>query len=165
MRRVQYATVLTVIALLLALASEYRDGRPAAGPANGKVVRVVDGDTIVVQIGRERQTTRALLIDTPETVKPGTKVQCYGPEASAATKRLVRNRTVSLTFDRELRDRYGRTLAYVDVDGRDLGAELVKGGFARVKVYPPNKARAAAYKRLERQARRQRVGLWGRCAN
>lgn len=151
--------------MLLAWAGDKYVNRPAASPSEVKVVRVVDGDTIVVRRGKEREKVRVLLVDTPETVKPGVKPQCYGRKASAFTDRMVDRRRVTLKYDRELRDRYGRTLAYVELGDRDLGAELVAAGLARVKVYPPNKARARQYKRLERKARQARVGLWGRCEN
>ena len=77
------------------------------------MLRVIDGDTIEVSIDGSEEDVRYIGVDTPETVKPGAPVQCYGPQASAANHRLVEGRTVRLVFDRERRDAYGRLLAYV----------------------------------------------------
>ena len=86
---------------------------PAGHAVSARVVRVIDGDTIEVSIAGAEQYVRYIGVDTPETVKPGTPVQCYGPQASAENHRLVDGRTVRLVFDRERRDVYGRLLAYV----------------------------------------------------
>ena len=66
-----------------------------------RVVRVIDGDTIEVSIFGRDEDVRYIGVDTPETVKPDTPVQCYGPRASAENHRLVDGRTVRLVFDRE----------------------------------------------------------------
>ena len=86
---------------------------PAGHAVSAQVVRVIDGDTIEVSIGGQDEDVRYIGVDTPETVKPDTPVQCYGPQASAENHRLVDGRTVRLVFDRERRDVYGRLLAYV----------------------------------------------------
>src|SRR5437879_2174432 len=85
------------------------------GDANGIVIRVVDGDTIVVALPRKHnESVRLIGIDTPESVKPNTSVQCFALEASARTKALLPPHTpVRLVRDAEARDRYGRLLAYV----------------------------------------------------
>src|SRR5919106_2430176 len=100
----------------------------AGGPrsADALVTRVVDGDTVEVRIAGGRDEVRYIGIDTPETVKPGEPVQCFGHRASAANRRLVEGRRVRLVFDRERRDVYGRLLAYVYVRGRFVNAELVR---------------------------------------
>src|SRR5712691_1165678 len=77
------------------------------------VTRVIDGDTVEVSIAGRDDEVRYIGIDTPETVKPGTPIQCFGPEASALNHRLVEGGRVRLVFDRERRDVYGRLLAYV----------------------------------------------------
>jgi micrococcal nuclease len=128
-------------------------------------VRVVDGDTIrVVQDGRE-EAIRYIGVDTPETVKPGSPVECYGKAASAANRRLVEGEPVRLVGDAEARDRYGRRLAYVYRSRDDLfvNAELVRGGYATVLTIPPNVAHADEFTVLARRARRNRRGLWGEC--
>jgi micrococcal nuclease len=119
---------------------------PAPGSSlRARVMRVVDGDTIVAAVDGERESVRYIGVDTPETVKPGTPVQCYGPRASAVNHRLVEGRTVRLVVDREARDDYGRLLAYVYTGSRFVNAELVRGGYARtLAIEPKHLARAAA---------------------
>jgi micrococcal nuclease len=109
---------------------------------------------------------RLLGIDTPETVDPRRPVGCYGPEASAYTKHLVTGRTVTLRYDRELHDRYGRFLAYVWLAGPRpvfVNAELVRRGYARSYPFPPNTAHAALFAALERSAAVSGKGLWHAC--
>src|SRR3954452_8889733 len=100
-------------------------GGGAGGSEVARVQRVVDGDTVVLA-GGER--VRYIGVDTPESVKPGTPVQCYAKAAGAANERLVAGRRVRLRFDAERRDRYGRLLAYVyrASDGLFVNAELVR---------------------------------------
>lgn len=135
--------------------------------ARGTVVRAVDGDTIIVRGGGGRiEDVRLLGIDTPETVDPRRPVGCYGPEASAFTKHLVTGRTVTLRYDRELHDRYGRFLAYVWLAGRHplfVNAVLVRRGYARSYPFPPNTAHAALFADLERSAAVAGRGLWHAC--
>lgn len=139
-------------------------GGPAAGSSvTARVVRVVDGDTIVARVGGEDQYVRYIGVDTPETVKPDTPVQCYGPRASDENHRLVEGRTVRLTFDREVRDDYGRLLAYVHAGKRFVNAELVRGGFARTLAIAPNTSHASEFQRLAMRAAEDGRGLWGAC--
>jgi micrococcal nuclease len=143
---------------------------PAAGrgegPAGGivSVTGVVDGDTIDVTWAGHRERVRLLGVDTPETVDPRRPVGCYGEEASAFTHRRLQGRRVRLTFDRQRRDRYGRLLAYVDVDGQPFNDELLTGGYARLLVIPPNGSHGRAMLDEELAARAAGRGLWGACA-
>jgi micrococcal nuclease len=127
------------------------------------VIRAVDGDTALVRLRGESEYVRYIGIDTPETVKPGTPVQCYGPRAHAYDQRLVGGRTVRLVFDRVRRDVYGRLLAYVYARRRFVNAALVRGGYARTLTIPPNNAHAGLLARLAERAARRGRGLWGRC--
>jgi micrococcal nuclease len=131
----------------------------------GRVVRVVDGDTVRVRLRDHTETVRYIGVDTPETVKPGVPVQCYGERASAFNRRLVAGRHVELRFGRERRDRYGRLLAYVYVEGRErsVSATLIARGYGRELTIPPNTAHERSFARLERRAREHHVGLWGSC--
>jgi micrococcal nuclease len=127
------------------------------------VVHVVDGDTIEVLDGGRRETVRMLGVDTPETVDPRKPVQCYGPEASAYTKRRLEGRWVRLEPDVERRDRYGRLLAYVMVDGRRFNDELIAEGYARLLVIAPNGLHARTMLQKELAAKRAGRGLWSAC--
>jgi micrococcal nuclease len=132
---------------------------------DGRVTKIVDGDTIHVQIGGRREKIRYIGVDTPETHKPGTPVQCYGRAASAFNARLLAGRQVELRTDAETRDRYGRLLAYVyrRPDGLFVNAELVRRGFAMILTIPPNVAHAEEFLRLQRAARQAGRGLWSAC--
>ena len=143
---------------------------PAGHAVSARVVRVIDGDTIEVSISGQNEDVRYIGVDTPETVKPDTPVQCYGPQASAENHRLVDGRTVRLVFDRERRDVYGRLLAYVYTRARGaagksrfVNAALVRDGYARTLTIPPNTAHVSQLGRLQARAGRAGRGLWGIC--
>lgn len=162
--------LLAAIALLVFGNGETDDGAdlrhgepPPAGAARVEVERVVDGDTIEVGLDGRTEDVRYIGVDTPETVKPGEPVECFGPQASAANHDLVEGETVRLRFDRELRDAYGRLLAYVYVGPTFVNAELVAGGYARTLEIEPNTAEAGLLERLEREASAAGRGLWGSC--
>lgn len=156
------AILLAVVALLVLRPWE-RD--PDAGPASADalVTRVVDGDTIEARIGGEVEDVRLIGVDTPETVKPGTPVQCFGPQASHFTKQRLEGRRVRLVFGVERRDVYGRLLAYAYLGGRFFNPILVQRGLARTLTIPPNDRFAGRFRRLELGAARAGRGLWAAC--
>jgi micrococcal nuclease len=128
------------------------------------VTRVVDGDTIEARLpGGRVEDVRYIGVDTPETVKPGTPVQCYGEAASAFNHRLLTGRRVRLRVGAEPRDVYGRLLAYVYLGPRFVNAELVRRGLARTLAIPPNTRFAPRLARIEHRAARRGRGLWGAC--
>lgn len=132
----------------------------------GTVVRVTDGDTVRVRLDSgHTERVRYIGMDTPETKKPGTPVQCFGKAATAANTRLVGRRRVRLQLDAETRDRYGRLLAYVyrTDDRAFVNAILVRDGYAVPLTIPPNVAHAGEFARLARSAREAARGLWSAC--
>ena len=136
----------------------------AAGDAT--VTRVVDGDTIKVSTGGRAERVRLIGIDTPESVKPNTPVQCFAEEASARTKALLPPGTaVRLVRDAEARDKYKRLLAYVyrSNDGLFVNLALARDGYAASLTIPPNVAHVDDFVRAVRDARTANRGLWGRC--
>jgi micrococcal nuclease len=136
-------------------------GVPEAGSA--RVVRAIDGDTLEIEIGGRREDVRLIGVDTPETVKPGTPVQCFGPRASAFAHRILDGRPVRMRLGVEPRDVYGRLLAYVRLGGRSVNAMLLRRGLARTLTIPPNDRFAPFFHRLELRAARSGRGLWGAC--
>lgn len=134
-----------------------------AGEATARVLRVVDGDTVAVSLAGRRERVRYIGVDTPESVRPGFPVECFGKRAGELNRRLVAGRTVRLRFDRERRDRYGRLLAYVYAGGVFVNAELIRRGYATALAIAPNDSRAGLFRRLEDGARRAGRGLWSRC--
>jgi micrococcal nuclease len=139
------------------------DGGTETGSTSARVVRAIDGDTIEVELGGAQEDVRYIGIDTPETVDPDEPVGCFGHAASRFNSRLVSGRRVRLVFDRERRDQYGRLLAYVHLGERFVNAALVRGGYARTLVFPPNTRHAAQFARLQQRAADRGRGLWGRC--
>lgn len=158
------AVLLAAIALLVLRPWEHHDDGDA-GPAWAivPVTRVVDGDTIEVELDGEVEDVRLIGVDTPETVKPGTPVQCFGPRASGFSHRHLEGQTVRLVFGVERRDAYGRLLAYVYLDHRFYNPTLVRRGLARVLTIPPNDRYAPLFIGLQRRAALAGRGLWGAC--
>lgn len=138
---------------------------PTGPTEKARVLRVIDGDTIVVDRGRGPETLRYIGIDTPETARPGSPVDWMGPEASAANERLVGGREVVLEKDVSETDPYGRLLRYVWI--REAAGwilvehELVRLGFAAVSTYPPDVKYADLYLVVQAEAREGGRGLWG----
>ncbi|HEY7257145.1 MAG TPA: thermonuclease family protein [Solirubrobacterales bacterium] len=156
---------LVLLAVLALLILRPWEGNANAGPAAAiaPVTRVVDGDTFEARIGDRTEDVRLIGVDTPETVKPGTPVQCYGPRASDFSHHLLEGRTVRLVFGVERRDVYGRLLAYVHLDDRFVNAILVRRGLARTLTIPPNDRYAPLFHSLEAASARAGRGLWGAC--
>ncbi len=164
MRSKGSALLLVLAALVLLRPWEsglWRDESPAS--ATVYVTRVVDGDTIEVDLDGHEEDVRYIGVDTPETVKPDTPVQCFGPRAHRFNAGLVTHRRVRLVFGVERHDIYGRLLAYVYLGDRFVNATLVRRGLARTLTIPPNDRYAGRFKRLEIAASRAGRGLWGAC--
>lgn len=144
--------------------------KPQTAPANknivlAKVVEVVDGDTIKVDLGSGNiKTVRYIGIDTPETVDPRKTVQCFGKEASAKNKELVGGGTVGLEKDVSETDKYGRLLRYVYMGDLFINQELVAQGYAHSSSYPPDIKYQDKFTASEKQARASNKGLWGACS-
>lgn len=126
--------------------------------------RAVDGDTIKVTYNGNVDTVRYLLIDTPETKKPNSCVQPYGEDASKRNKELVNSGKLQLEFDKgDRRDKYGRLLAYVYVDGKSVQETLLKEGLARVAyVYEPNTKYIDQFKKDEQEAKSEKLSIWSK---
>jgi micrococcal nuclease len=142
----------------------WRLGEARRAATTTHVVEALDGDTVTVRLGSGKaDTLRILGVDTPEVHHPDRPVECFGPEAAAYTASRLDGRDVRLEYDTERRDRYGRLLAHVVVDGRRFGDELLAQGYARLLVIPPNGQHGRAMLQAELQARRDGRGLWGSC--
>ena len=134
-------------------------------PGMYAVTHFVDGDTIVVNMNGHDETIRFIGADTPETHKPNTPVQCYGPEAAAYTKQRIGNKRVLLVSDplSTDRDRYNRLLRYVLLpDGTNLEQELIIKGYAFYYPYFPF-TKSNDFYTAEKSAISNRLGLWSKC--
>jgi len=170
-RFVSYPLVTSLIVGGSLVASGCSKSAPTlSSDADGRIARVIDGDTVDVEFvvdGRSvTDRVRLIGIDTPETKKPNTPVECFGPEASARIEQLVPEGTeVRVVLDREERDDYGRVLAYVYRSADDLfvNRQLLAEGMARVLSIRPNVSLATELQAAEADARRALRGLWGAC--
>lgn len=125
------------------------------------VTRVVDGDTIIVDVDGTEERIRMIGIDTPESVHPDADRNVeYGKVASAFTREKLQDQNVTLEYDVEERDRYGRILAYVWLDGEMLNKTLLQEGHAKVATYPPNVKYVDDFTALQEQARDNEKGVW-----
>ncbi|MGI9539977.1 MAG: thermonuclease family protein [Miltoncostaeaceae bacterium] len=133
-----------------------------------EVDRVVDGDTVDVALtGGDVVRVRLLGIDTPEAAIPDEPPECFGPEATRRARQLLPEgaRIELLTDPRgEDVDDFGRVLAYVDRDGRSVNRALILSGHAEVFAFRDRRfQRRGDFEEAERQARRERRGLWAAC--
>ena len=149
------------------------------GYETGTVVRSIDGDTVEVEVtGRTEgpgaggtvvgrtYDVRLVGIDAPESVRPGSPVECFGREASAAAAALLEGERVRMVKDVEDVDGYGRLLRYLYVGQEMANARLVLNGYASAFTYPPNIRHSELFVQLEREAREGNRGLWspGSCS-
>jgi micrococcal nuclease len=127
------------------------------------VTRVVDGDTLAVMIDGEEKKIRMIGINSPESVDPRKKVECFGKEASAHLEELVEGKSVQLIADptQDDIDRYGRLLRYVELqDGTDINATMIRDGFAYEYTYDVAYERQSEYRGLQQIAEDAGRGLW-----
>ncbi|MBP9827557.1 thermonuclease family protein [Patescibacteria group bacterium] len=130
---------------------------------DSNVVRVVDGDTVVVDLDGEEVTVRIIGINTPETVDPRKPVECFGREASERAKELMTGNTIELTSDASQGDvdNYGRLLRYITLpDGSDFGARMISEGLAYEYTYKKPYDRQGEYKVAQQKAEQDVLGLW-----
>lgn len=164
-RRAVRALSLLVVAVVIGGCSP-RSAATTLPADQALVIRVVDGDTLDVDLHGSKVRVRLLGIDTPETVDENRPVQCFGHEASAQLSQLLpKGSAVRLERDQEARDRFGRLLVYlyrVD-DGLFVNAALLEGGFATTLSIAPNTMRAREFELLRQQSQRDKRGLWGAC--
>lgn len=165
-------TILTLIILILLVAtgcnnidldniSESTFNTSYIDTTEYKVTRVVDGDTLVVKINDEETKVRLIGIDTPESVHSDESKNCsFGKTASDYTKNLLSDESVTLEYDVEQYDTYGRLLAYVYLDDNMINYDLVLNGYAVAKEYPPNVKYADEFTEAQIEAEKSKSGMW-----
>lgn len=151
--------IISVLVALLAIALGILTQNTNEGKY--KVIRVVDGDTLIVEIDNKEERVRLIGVDTPESVHPdASKNVEAGKIASEFTKSKLEGEYVELEFDVQERDKYGRLLAYVWHDGEMFNKVLLREGYAQVATFPPNVKYVEEFTQLEREAREAKRGLW-----
>lgn len=156
------------VALLFAAGHAFWTGSGVDARSGDAVVTTVyDGDTLVVRLGGHETTIRLIGVDTPETSRPDTPVQFYGPEATDFTRTSLEGKRVLLEFEAPDRpgggvDHYGRTLAYVITgDGKNFNRELVRLGYGRAYTKYPFRY-LKEFKAAEKAARAAGLGIWAK---
>ena len=161
-------TTVGCLAIVAALLTGCTPTATEPAPELVEVTRVADGDTLTVAYPSGRTTrVRLLGIDAPEISHDGHESECGADAARKALQDLVLRRGVTLTADPQTDsvDRFGRRLAYVDLDGIDVGRHQIQGGYAEA-WYPrsePRPERHANYLQAQRAAQESRVGAWASC--
>lgn len=146
------------------------DISPSVATSSATIVRVIDGDTILVLQNGKKEYVRFIGVDTPETVDPRKPVQCFGKEASAFTKKLLSDQSVILESDptQQDRDKYKRLLRYVYLpDGTLVNKKIIADGYGFEYTYRiPYKFRDE-FKEAQSEARSLGRGLWaeGACSD
>ena len=134
------------------------------GPrTDATVTRIVDGDTIHVDLDGRDTTIRIIGIDTPEKDGPYTDEGCFGQEATRYTEQALAGRDVQLEFDVDRTDRYDRTLAYVWVGNELFDERILEDGYAVLLTVPPNVRYVDRLTQAQRAGREAGAGLWGAC--
>lgn len=155
-----------ILPLLLLLASANLAADPLCPPTKidrtATVTYVFDGDTVRLKDGEK---VRFIGINTPELARKGKPAQPLASAATAYLKQLLNaaGNRISLRYDNERRDRYGRLLAYVyTTDGDSIAARLLEAGLATTLFVPPNLSALSCFQLVEASARLQKRGLWAK---
>lgn len=149
--------IIIVTFMLISCEVAHKQQRPIDEPQQTKILRVVDGDTVTTIINGKSEYIRIIGIDAPE------KDECFSSESTQRMRELVEEKVVILKKKPdEDRDKYNRLLRYISTEANDVGAQLVKEGYARSYPWFPH-TRIETYKELERQAKENGLGLWGKC--
>ncbi|EUJ16519.1 thermonuclease family protein [Listeria aquatica] len=131
-----------------------------------KLDHVVDGDTVAITFEGDPtvKKVRLLLMDTPESVKPGTPAQPFAKEASNYMKKLVSGAKLTLEYDQGgATDKYGRVLAYLYADGKNVNELMIYEGYARVAyIYKPNTRYLKEFNRVQTEAKKEKRNIWSK---
>lgn len=125
------------------------------------VVRVVDGDTLVIDYNGTNEKVRLIGIDTPESVHPNEEKNTeFGDMVSNYSKKMLTGKKVQVELDVEQRDKYGRLLAYLYLDGQMYNKVLLEKGYAKLATYPPNVKYVDEFTKIQKRARENKMGMW-----
>jgi micrococcal nuclease len=152
MKTLSFLIAFLVISPVFVIAGQYQ------------VIRVVDGDTIVVEYGGKFEKVRMLCVNTPESIHPDKKQNIpMGKVASRYTQKKLIGKNVDLEFEiKKLRGNYGRLLAYVFVDRKNLNLDLIRQGLSPYYTkYGKSEKYDAEFRAAEKQARKEKLNIWG----
>lgn len=146
-----YLRALALFVFLACLCPSFLGCTPRVTEDLYLVAKVIDGDTVELSTGEK---LRYIGIDTPEKKEP------FYSEAKNYNRRLVEGKRIKIEFDVQKKDKYGRLLGYVYVDGLFVNVEMLKAGLAVLYTYPPNVKYADYFTLIQKKARQERVGVW-----
>ncbi|WMJ78737.1 MULTISPECIES: thermonuclease family protein [unclassified Sedimentibacter] len=165
----QYVGLILIVYMIIVNARAYFVGESLETNSDSnkyKVIRVVDGDTFEINFDGKKEKVRLIGVDTPESVHPDANRNVEeGKLTSEYTKKYLEGKEVTLEFDVQERDKYGRLLAYVWLNGEMYNKHLLNIGYAQVATYPPNVRYVDEFTALQEVARDNKVGLWEATAN
>lgn len=134
------------------------------GPTQGEVSNVVDGDTVDILAAGETLRLRYLHLDAPELNSTSSEpAECLAEEAKAVNAGLVLGQSVTISYDEECEDRFGRLLGFVYLGERMVNKVLVERGYGRLLFIAPNLSLVSEFETLEAMAKEQSAGVWGAC--
>lgn len=170
-RKKALKTIITLVSLLIVglsytLTQKQPANTPAPPPGHYQIANFSDGDTFTVIMNGQEERIRLIGVDTPETKKPNSPVQCYGPEASRFTKDRAHEQSVRLEADPigNNRDRYDRLLRYAYLpDGTLLNELLIREGYGFAYLSFPF-SKQAEFAAAQADAQSAKRGLWANCA-
>lgn len=167
MKHLKKAGILLLLGIIIILLQNYDSQRNIEisqdSQLNAELVRVVDGDTVIVSINNKDERVRIIGINTPESVKPNSPVECFGKEASAHITELL-NQSGSLRIEtdptQDTRDRNGRLLAHVFSGDVNIAQQMIADGYAYEYTYRVPYIYQSEYRSAEKDARENERGLW-----
>ncbi len=160
-----FIAIIVLTILLILKVDDLRKPVEENQPGLYAVAEFIDGDTIAVNMNGSTEIIRMIGVDTPETHRPNTPVQCYGPQAADFTENVIGKNKVRLQADplNTNRDRYDRLLRYVYLpDGTLLEEEIISEGYGfAYTLFPYQKIEE--FKGYESTAKATGEGLWAAC--
>jgi len=166
MKNVHKGALRNLVVIGLSLLVSCSSGTTTENEVLITILKVVDGDTVDIEIDGHTERVRLIGVNTPETKHPTKPIECFGPEASAyLTQLLPKGTTVRIERDVEARDRYGRMLLYLYLGSNDLfiNLDLVARGYGTPMSIEPNTFHRNDFVRAAAQAEAANVGLWKAC--
>ncbi len=129
-----------------------------------KVIRIIDGDTFEIYLNRKIEKVRLLGINSPESVNPNKKLECFGLESSEKLKTILENKIIKLEADetQDNRDRYGRLLRYVFLDEININKKLIEEGYGFEYTYKKPYKYQKEFEIAEKIAKENNQGLWNK---
>ena len=166
MKNVHKGALRNLVVIGLSLLVSCSSGATTENEVLITIFKVVDGDTVDIEIDGHTERVRLIGVNTPETKHPTKPIECFGPEASAyLTQLLPKGTAVRIERDVEARDRYGRMLLYLYLGSNNLfiNLDLVARGFGTPMSIEPNTFHRNDFVRAAAQAEAANVGLWKAC--